>query len=398
MIGMIDGSRAAQSPRLALAPMFHVKHRLALALVAMATVAFLATGCTAGVASPHGWAPPVAAANGLLLVQSATGRLAAVNTSGATVAQYELRGATTTNFIGRTSQAAAAPLYAAPLVDGDAVYVVSYGGTIARLKLGNGSLTAAWETHLAQNIVATPILRGNRLYVSTENGHLVALDATSGKTLTSSRPTSGRVWGAPVLQQNRILIGTLDSSELIAVNAETGAIEWKQTLAGATAADLLVDGELLVVASFDRTIHALGLADGTEKWRFQGDGWFVSRPLATPQGIYMVTMRGSVYALDRTGQSRWHFRRDGLEFRAAPMLVGDTLVAADRNGVFVGLDAATGTEKWTRTVDQTFIDADGALLESALFYVTTDRRLLRVDPASGDIKAFNVQPPSGDGK
>lgn len=387
---------------------FHVKHRPACAANRVAVLgttalvtALLATGCAAGVATPHGWAPPVAA-NGLLLVQSGTGRLAAVNTSGATVAQYELKGPTTKNFIGQTSQAAAAPLYATPLVEGDAVYVASYHGTVARLKLGSGALTPTWEVTLPEQIVATPILRGDRLYLSTENGYLTTLDAASGRTLASSRPTSGRVWGAPVLQQNRIYIGTLDSSELIAVNADSCAtacaVEWRQGVSGATAADLLVDGELLVVASFDRAIHALDLANGAEKWRFRGDGWFVSRPLATAQGIYAGTMRGSVYALDRSGQAQWRFHRDGLEFRATPVLVGDTLVAADRNGVFVGLDTATGAEKWTRTADKTFIDANGVLVESGVFFMTTDRALLRIDPASGDIKTFNVQPPKGDGK
>lgn len=389
--------------------MFHVKHRAwttrvarmaRTALTTLAASALFLAGCTGDVAPAKGWASPVVTANSTLLIQSGPGRVTAVKADGSRIADFELKGVTTRDFLGRERPGAATPFYATPLTDGTTAYLASYGGRVARLSLENGSFTEKWVVDLRESIVATPVLRGDRLYVSAESGQMLVLNAANGQTVTATRPTVGRVWGAPALQQSRIYIGTLDSSEMIAVNADTGATEWRQGVVGATAADLVVDSDLLLVASFDRTLHALELADGRERWRFAGDGWFVGRPLATPRAIYAATMQGSVYALDRTGRELWRFTRDNdkFEVRAAPILAGETLIVAGRDGTFVGLHAATGVQQWTRTAEKTAIEANGVLLESVVFFTTTDYRLLRLDPASGDLKTFNVQPPTGDGK
>jgi len=383
--------------------MFHVKHRSRAAVVGLIASTALLAGCASGTAVPHGWAPPVAGPSGLLLVQSAAGKLAAVQPNGTHVAEYELKGPTSRDYLGRSRQGDPSALYATPVVDGDTVYVASYKGRVVRLRLENNAFTAAWDVELHENVVATPILRNNRLYVSAENGDLIVLDAANGKTVSTSRPTDGRVWGSPGLSDSRLFIGTLDSNELLALNINDGTVEWRHEGSGATAADLVTSGGQLLVASFDRTLHALDMATGAQRWQLQGDGWFVAQPLVRDNIIYTATMRGSVYALTQDGQLRWKFSREGLEFRATPILVNNTLIVADRDGEIIALDAANSTEKWTRTVDacagkHECLDAHGLLLESGIFYVTADHRLVRVDPASGDIQTLNAPSPSGDGK
>ncbi|MGE3856248.1 MAG: PQQ-binding-like beta-propeller repeat protein [Dehalococcoidia bacterium] len=361
-------------------------------------VALLATACTGDTHPAKGWAPPVPAPGNTLLVQSGAGRLTATKPDGTRVADYQVPGPMTSAFFGlRQVQSSPTPLYATPLVDGSTAYIVSHDGRVVRLSLENSSLAEQWTVDLHQKVVATPILRGDRLYVSTENGHLEVLNTANGTVISSSRPTDGRVWGSPAMLDGRIFIGTLDSSQVLAVNADTGAVEWEQPKVGASASQLVVEGDTLVVASFDRTIHALDTAGGAERWRFVGDGWFVGAPLVTQQAVYAGSMRGSAYALDRQGKMLWRFQREGLEFRSTPVLIGDTLVMLDRNGVAVGLNAADGTEKWTRTAEGTTIDANAAAVDGAVFAVTNDYRLLRVDPATGDIKTFDVQPPRGGG-
>ncbi|MEI7924731.1 MAG: PQQ-binding-like beta-propeller repeat protein [Chloroflexota bacterium] len=388
--------------------MFHVKHpqfthkvsaRKTALTGLIAASALFAAACTRSVTPAKGWAPPVPGPNGVLLVQSGPGRLTTTKPDGSRLADYQIEGITTSTFFGlRQTQAAPSPLYAAPLVAGNAVYLVAYDGRVVRLNLDGNNLGQQWVTDLGEQVVATPVLRGDRLYISTEHGRLEVLNTANGTRITSNRPTEGRVWGAPALQETRIFIGTLDSSELLAVNADTGNVEWKQKGVGAAAGDLVLEGDLLVVPSFDRTIHALATTDGVERWRFAGDGWFVGRPLVTKDTIYAGSMRGSVYALDRAGKMLWRFQRAPLEFRAAPILAGDTVIAAGRDGTIVGLDAKTGAEKWTRSADSAVIEANGVLVDGAVYYSTDDHRLLRLDPAKGDIQTFNVQPPKGNGK
>ncbi len=373
--------------------MFHVKHpRTLLASVLLAST--LLVGCTGELTPAKGWAPPVAGPNNTLLIQSGAGRIAAIKTDGSPVASFELKGAKTRDFIGRESQAAATPFYATPIVEGNTAYIVSYQGRVARLNLEGGSITERWVVDLNHHVVATPVLRDNRLYVSTENGRLAVVNVENGSIVGETRPTPGRVWGSPAAADDRVFIGTLDSSEILAVQAGNGSTLWRYDGDGATAADLVVDGSTLLVPSFDRAIHALDLASGKESWAFPGDGWFVGKPLVTPGAIYAGTMSGSLYAIDRSGKQQWQFHRAGLEFRATPLLANGTLVGVSRNGTFVGLDAATGAEKWSRTFEGVEIDANGLMLDNAIFFTTHTYRLLRLDPATGEIQPVNVQPPS----
>lgn len=367
-------------------------------LAGLVAGAALLAGCTGNTHPAKGWAPPVPGPGGTILVQSGAGRVTAAQPDGTRIADYQIPGRKTSALFGlREVQQPAGPLYATPLVEGTAAYLVSYDGRVVRLDLADGKIAERWTADLNRNVVATPVLRGDRLYVSSEDGRIEVLNAASGTNLTSTRPTDGRVWGSPALAGNRLYVGTLDSAEVLAINADTGAVEWQQANVGASASAMVVEGDTLLVTSFDRTIHALDAATGAERWQFSGDGWFVGMPLVTRDAVYAGTMRGSAYAVDRQGKMLWHFQRPGLEFRAAPVLVDGTLVLVDRDGTVVGLNAADGAEKWTRTAENAKVDTNAVLAGGAVFVTTHDYRLLRIDPARGDIQVLNVQPPSGSG-
>ena len=377
-----------------------------------------ASGC-ATAATPIGWAGPVATDKGLVVVQDKPGHLVAMDPkSGAEVWRFpaSLKGAgDPAKVLGEKLKS---PLYATPVGGGGALYIISYLGNVTRLNLDGDTLTVPWQVDLANapsrlsiripflsaptpiTAVATPQLRGDRLHVFAEDGRVFVLDTKDGRTLSSSRPTEGRVWGAPARRAGTIYIGGLDSSDLVALNAETGATEWTQRLSAATAADVVVDGDTLIVASFDRALRGLdATARGAERWRFDGDGWFVGAPLVTRDAIYAASMRGTVYALDKGGKQRWQRSipdagRDTREFRSSPVLVGDTLVVVSRDGTAYGLAAADGAERWSKAAGGK-VEADGLLLESGLFYTTTARALVRIDPSSGAIQSFDTQPSGG---
>ena len=374
--------------------MFHVKHSARSALALLAASALLLTGCSAA-SAPNGWAGPVASGSNLVIVEGKPGQLVAMNPKdGSRVWQYPdtVKDAGSTNQGGKTLNGT---LYARPVVGDGVIYLAAYNGQVTRLNYDGNNRTPAWQIDLKTAVVATPQLRGDRLYIFTEDGHVIVLNAKDGATAATYRPTDGRVWGAPALRDSTFYIGSLDSSDLVALNADSGATEWKQKLAGASAADVVVDGDLLVIASFDRALHGFDAAGkGTERWRFAGDGWFVGAPLVAKHTIYAASMRGTVYALDENGKAIWHRAYADREFRSAPVLVGDTLVVIARDGTAYGLAASDGSERWTKSTDAK-VEADGLLLDSTLFYVTAARNLLRLDPTTGAVQSFNTQPPAG---
>lgn len=375
-----------------LSPVFHVKHpqknhRRAL-VVLLGAVMLFSTACV-GIASPTGWPGLSATEDGVIITQVDEGRVAALDAADGRqlwLFPDELPGGAidpnnTDIELGAT--------YATPVIDGNAVYLVSYEGLVVRLQFDEDRIEVNWYTQLVAEVVATPVLQDGTLYVATDTGALILIDAETGAVEARHNVSSGRIWGQPVVDSETVFLSDLDERSTFALNSADGGIIWETGL-GASPADLVRDNGLLIVGSFDSALHALDLATGEERWRFDGNGWFVGPPLVTEDTLYAATMRGAVYALDREGNERWSFTLEDAEVRASPLLLDGTVVVATREGTIVGLDAQTGAQQWSSPVEGAHINAHGLVLDSSIFYVTTNHELLRVDASSGAVQRFTV--------
>jgi outer membrane protein assembly factor BamB len=349
--------------------MFHVKHRWlgALALLALATVA---TGC-ASIQGPEGWAAP-APIGGSILIQSSGGQFSLVNPStGATAWVYP------------DEDDDKRPFYATPLVEGATIYVVDYLGRVTRLETGNGAPETVWTQELDTQVVATPLLLGSSLFVPTEGGEIIVLATSNGASERVIKTADRRIWGSPAAGGAAIYVTDLDHGATIAFDAATGSQIWEQTSTGASAADLSLDADLLLVGAFDRSLHALDVASGgSEAWTFEGDGWFMGRPLVEGNTVYAATMRGTVYAIDRaTGAERWSYTPDEIaEFRSTLVIVDGTVLAAARDGRLFSIDASSGALNWSaQAVDDGNVNADIYTDGSTVYLLTSKHALVSVD-------------------
>ncbi len=112
---------------------------------------------------------------------------------------------------------------------------------------------------------------------------------------------------------------------------------------------------LLYEEAFDGRLHAIDLATGAERWRYDSHrcGW--SSP-ALGRGLVFATFigdphcsslpNGEVAAFSaRTGKLRW--RRAIGQSESSPLLAGRTVYFGDTNGRVHALDAATGKSRWS---------------------------------------------------
>jgi polyvinyl alcohol dehydrogenase (cytochrome) len=139
-------------------------------------------------------------------------------------------------------------------------------------------------------------------------------------------------------------------------------------LAGVTGTPAIWGGTAYV-GTWNGTARAIDLADGGTVWERQltggtgGLGMIDDSPLVTADRVYLGDARGNLHALDRaTGAVVWSRRLDAhplTRIFSSPVLVDGLLVigvasvelalpASDFSfrGSVVGLDAATGTERW----------------------------------------------------
>lgn len=357
--------------------MFHVK-RARVALMLALAVAVLGVGCT-GIQEPEGWAAPVDV-DGRILVQSSRGQLSLVDRDTGSVAwRYPVE------------SNGDAPFYATPVVDGAHIYIASLEGRVSRLQSGANAPTEDWVLTLEDRVVASPILNGSELYVPTERGSIVVIDADSGRLTRTIATAERRIWGSPAANSSTVFIGDLDNRVTAAFDIGTGDLRWEQALSGATAADLTLDGDLLLVGSFDQSLHALDISQGgDERWAYRGTGWFMAAPVVDGDVIFAVTMKGGVYALDRTtGTAIWTQEIDGAEFRASPVLLNGQLIAVARDGNVYALSADSGETVWSqRVTEDGNVNADVLVDGTEMYLVTSKQRLIRVDLArSGAFQA-----------
>jgi outer membrane protein assembly factor BamB len=380
---------------------FHVKHnstfaerrrtsgrRRALLVPALLATILLATAC-ARIASPKGWASPVSDGD-TVIAQTDAGVVTAFRISGDSAE-------TLWSYPQDQDDVDLTAVYATPILDANTVYIASYAGLIVALNIDGdraGRPVSAWggPIDIGQRIVATPVLRGDQLYVATERGRVWVIDAATGRF--GEQPLielNDRIWGRPAVDPGLLYVAALDT-QLRAVDRSSGQVRWTRDV-GTVAGDLVIDDDLLLVGSFDRGLHALDLtAEGAERWVASGDAWFWARPLVAGDTIYAATVGGSVYAFNRnTGVRLWSFHQDDTEIRAAPVLVDGVLLIASTGGQLYGINPVNGVARWTAELEGDRFLADPLVLESGIVLYTNDSGdLIRVTPA-GDVQRL-LQP------
>jgi outer membrane protein assembly factor BamB len=102
--------------------------------------------------------------------------------------------------------------------------------------------------------------------------------------------------------------------------------------------------------------------NGTLLWQHRGTAPILSRPTVDGERVIVVDVDGLAVSLDaETGELRWRYqaRKDltrsaELALYAAPtaVLQGNTAILGFSDGSLVGVDAATGSELWTKRVGE----------------------------------------------
>lgn len=217
-------------------------------------------------------------------------------------------------------------------------------------------------------------VEGNRVYVGTLDGRLIALDAASGKTVWSVNTVEGKrpyaITGAPILADGKVIIGNAGAEYgvrgyVTAYDAKTGKRAWRFYTVPGNPAKKFESPELEKAAktwsgewwtdggggtvwnsfSYDPKLGLLYFGTGNAApWGQKDDG----------EHDYLYT--ASILAVHvKTGAYAWHYQTvpgDHWDYDAAQNIVlatldiggkpRDVLMQASKNGFFYVLDRRTG--------------------------------------------------------
>jgi outer membrane protein assembly factor BamB len=196
-----------------------------------------------------------------------------------------------------------------------------------------------WEQRTA---VGTPRRRLVLIAVSTLL-MLAALAAVAGGWRPFEAP-AGADWSGYRGGPSRASLGD---------NGPVGApvLHWRFQAGDSVKDAIAIAADLVIAPSQDGVVHAIGIADGAERWRF-APGTSVSAPYVDGELVFVVDGRGRLHALQlATGAERW-VSSEVLDTVSSPIVDGGLIILGTGDGDLVALDARTGDRRWRVTLSQ----------------------------------------------
>ena len=248
--------------------------------------------------------------------------------------------------------------YAPPVVaeNGD-VLIGGYDHVFYSLKPGsdqpNWTFNGAKDRFIAGALVANDLV-----YAPSADNHLYALNLADGSKRWEF-VSDHALWATPVVVGDLLYLAATDH-HVYALNPLNGELVWEtDDLGGQMVAPprISVDGSMLYVSTFgsktddpERTsqLIALDAKTGAEVWKLPISGWVWATPLLEDGTLYFGDTVGFFYRVDSAqGSLRWKYPQSGAPkpktgILGAPVALNGTMYFGNEAGALVTLDGATG--------------------------------------------------------
>lgn len=169
--------------------------------------------------------------------------------------------------------------------------------------------------------------------------------------------------------------------EVLAIDEGSGHVRWRRSIgtgASGTVGSRLVIAAGVVIAGDDEVV-ALGVEDGKPRWRFRGDGQGGLGPYlgaALADRVLVGSATGALYAIStETGNELWRRSVDDSHTVVQPPVADDQLIVAAVGNVrrpaaggLVAFDVMTGVERWRASLPASGKGASAAPAGGPLLY------------------------------
>lgn len=197
---------------------------------------------------------------------------------------------------------------AAPVVAHDALYLVGDRGGIRVIDAHSRAMR--WEAALPTEVIASPVIVDDILYINGADSTLYALDALDGSELWTFTYDAGAEElpeADPVVGNGMVYLPSgsdLSRTSLFALDATTGEERWRLRASGGAHRFAALDGDALFL--FGDQVHAIDALTAETRW-VSREASAGTRPVVGDDAIFTLS-RGhdTIACLDReTGDIRW---------------------------------------------------------------------------------------------
>lgn len=208
-----------------------------------------------------------------------------------------------------------------------------------------------FNTMKMKQIISSPLLLNDRIYVTGMGGMLYCIDKDKGQHVNGfefngGRPLKSGFRSKPVTDGNTIFVGSFDHN-LYAVDSITGSRQWAFATDGQIEGAPVLMGGKIYVGNWSGKLYCIDKTNLQQVWVFQADAAIRCTPVAYNGRIYFGDQSGKFYCVAAGSQPElvWDFKA-GKEIYGEPVTDGELVWLTSLDGKVYCLDAATGEQKW----------------------------------------------------
>jgi outer membrane protein assembly factor BamB len=240
-----------------------------------------------------------------------------------------------------------------PVLEHGRLFVGTNHGLVLAVQAATGHVL--WHRQFAGCVAASPAVGDGVVYLGfmdpppctgTAPSFVAALDARSGRTLWRFR--AGVVETPPLLAGGRVYFGSWDH-RVYAVDARTGRLAWSFATGDRVKDGVALAGGTIFAGSYDGRLYALDARTGQLRWSAGGGalGGLYATPSAASGRVFVGSTDGRVYAFSaRTGAPLWSTRTGSFVYSPAALADGTAFVGSYDHRLYA-LSQTTGAVRWT---------------------------------------------------
>ena len=213
-------------------------------------------------------------------------------------------------------------LACAPLTGrGDTLLAALNSGMVVALDGATGK--CLWQVQLGGPLWAAPALGADAVFVGDGGQGLVALELAGGTQRWQQ--DLGAPLRAVVVGEGLVYAATARGT-VLACSADSGSVRWRTELKVLPAAGMALVGGVLALGAADCSLYGVEAQTGQLRWQFSTEGVVSGAPAGSAGVFYAGSSGGYLYAVEReTGRLAWKYQLDGPALQ--PVALGEGLVA-----------------------------------------------------------------------